>query len=87
MRPNPPKEIIMSNRIRNIAVPLALALLTTTQAFAATFGSIVYTAPKYPQLHFTCYTRVFFSSTESRLFSRQCDAGEKPGSVKVNYVG
>ena len=76
----------MLTRFHRFAVPVALTLLTATQALGATFGQIVYT-PTNPLLQIHCYTRVFFTSTNSQIFSRKCDAGEKPGSVKVTYVG
>ena len=74
------------SRFAHIAAPIALSLLTATQALAVTFGTILYT-PQYPQLQLTCYTRVHFTATNSQLYSRKCDAGEKPLSVKDIYVG
>ena len=76
----------MSNRIHQVAAAFALTALTTAQAFALTTSQIAFT-PQYPQLKISCYTRIFFTSTSSTLQARACQAGEKPGSVKVVYVG
>ena len=74
-------------RFANIAAPVALSLMTATQALAATFGSIAYTVPTHPQLQITCYTRIHFTNTNVQLVARKCDSGEKPLSVKEIYVG
>ncbi len=74
------------SRFAQIAAPVALSLLATAQSFAANFGTILYT-PQHPQLQLTCYTRVHFTATNSQLYSRKCDSGEKPLSVKDIYVG
>ena len=77
----------MSHRFHRIAAALALSLLSAAQVHAATFGTIAYTPPYNPQLRITCYTKVFFTSTNFQYFARQCEAGEKPLSVKTIYVG
>ena len=76
----------MSSRLHHVAAAFALTALTTAQAFALTTSQIAFT-PQYPQLQITCFTRVFFSPTSSQVYSRKCDSGEKPGSVKVIYHG
>jgi hypothetical protein len=77
----------MSNRVHQVAAALALSALTTAQAFALTTSQIAF-APQQPQLKITsCFTRYFFNSTSSATSARACDAGEKPGTVKVVYVG
>ena len=77
----------MSHRLHTVAAAVALTAVTTAQAFALTTSQVAFTAPHHPQLQISCYTRVFFSPTSSQIFSRRCDGGEKPGSVKVIYHG
>lgn len=76
----------MSNRIHQVAAALALTALTTAQALALTTSQIAFT-PQYSQLQITCYTRVHFSNTQVQTYTRKCDSGEKPLSVKDIYVG
>ena len=77
----------MSHRFHHIAAAVALTVLTSAQAFALTTSQIAFT-PQYPQLKISsCFTRIFFTSTSYSTQARACDAGEKPGSVKVIYVG
>ena len=77
----------MSSRVHHFAAAAALSALTATQALAATFGTpdlkITTITPKIN----LCFTRVFFTPTNSQLLTRQCAPGEPAGSVKVSYVG
>jgi len=78
----------MSHRIRRFAAPLALTILAATQALTATAATIAFTPPQLPHLSVLCFTRVLFApGTTGQTFSRRCDAGEKPGSVRTIYVG
>jgi hypothetical protein len=85
----------MSNRYNRLAAPLALALMSATHAFAVTLSvPAIGTSSRLniPTLKFPiCYTRAIFASpsgqTTSQLIARQCEAGEKSGSVRVVYAG
>ena len=84
----------MSRRFPRIAAPLALTLITATQAFGYTFDGLMDGTPIYPQFldarYPTCYTRIYSvtpTGTTSRQFARTCDTGERAGSIKVNYRG
>ena len=75
------------SRLANIAAPIALTLLTATQALAATFGSIGAPVSQLPHLQISCYTRIHTTATNSQFVARRCNAGERPGSVTDIYVG
>ena len=76
----------MSRRFHRLAATLALSLLTASQAFAFPVSQSLRSLP-IVRVDVSCYTQVYINATVSRMFARQCDAGEKPRSVRVVYNG
>ena len=69
------------SRFAIIAAPLALTFLTSTQTLAATSTSPVYTPPAPTHVKGVCFWRAWVGHW-SPLYTRQCDPGEKPFTVK-----